>query len=134
MKRTPLRRKTPLAQRSATPKAKHVERTAQLGRMKRKRVSKTALEARHLARIAAMPCCVTGKRPVEVHHLMKAPGKRTRRDHRWVVPLHYLEHRGATGIHGLATEAKYEAHHGLVDGYLIAWAAREWEVSCGDVG
>lgn len=132
MKRTPLRRKTPLRSRSAMPRAKHVERTAQLGRMKRKRLSKTALEEKHLARVAALPCCVTGKRPVVVHHLMRAPGKRTRRDHRWVVPLTDELHRNtaAESVHGLGTEAKFEAHHRLVDGYLVAWAAREWEVTC----
>jgi hypothetical protein len=127
VKRTPLVRKTPLRSGATKPKVKHPERTAQLGRMKRKRVSKTALEALHLARLATMPCCVSGRRPVEPHHLMKAPDKRTRRDHRWVVPLHHTMHRGPAGVHGLGSEAKFEEHHGLAPGFLIAWAEREWE-------
>jgi hypothetical protein len=118
MKRTPLRPKRP------TPRRKAPERAP--GRMKRPRVSKTAQEARHLERVAGLPCCVTGKRPVEVHHLMKAPDKRTRRDHRWVVPLHYLMHRGPEGIHGLGSEAKFEQHHGLRQDYLIAFALGAW--------
>lgn len=130
MKRSPLKRKTPLARKSAKPKRTHPERTAQLGRMKRERVSKTELEAKHLARLAAMPCIVTGKRPVEVHHLMTAPDKRTRRDHRWVVPLHYLMHRGPAGVHGLGSEAAFEKHHGYAPGWLIAWARKEWEGTC----
>jgi hypothetical protein len=123
MKRTPLRAKR------ETPRRTHPERV-QHGRTKRKRVSKTAAEDRHLARVGALPCCVTGKRPVEVHHLMKAPDKRTRRDHRWVVPLHYLEHRGPDGIHGLGSEAKFENLRGLVAGFLIAEADRLWRESC----
>jgi hypothetical protein len=33
-------------------------------------------------------------------------------------------------VHGLGTEAKFEAHHRLTPGYLIAWARREWEETC----
>jgi hypothetical protein len=129
MKRTPLVRKTPLRSGATKPKVKHPERTAQLGRMKRKRVSKTALERHHLARMAAKPCCVSGLVCVEVHHLMRAPDKRCRRDHRWVVPLIASLHRGPEGIHGLGSEAKFEEHHGLAPGFLIAWAQREWEAT-----
>ena len=128
MKRTPLTRKTPLKRKRDSIRVVHPERV-QHQRMKRKRVSKTALEAQHLARLAGMPCAVTGKRPVEVHHLMKAPDKRTRRDHRWTVPLHHTMHRGPAGVHGLGSEAAFEQHHGLAPGFLIAWAQREWEKS-----
>lgn len=125
MKRTPLTRKTPLRSKRATPRREAGR--VQHERMKRKRVSKTALEAKHLARLAAMPCIVSGKRPVEVHHLMKAPNKRTRRDHRWAVPLHHTMHRGPEGVHGLGSEELFEKHHQLAPGFLIAWAKREWE-------
>lgn len=128
MKRTPLNRKTPLKRKRDSIRVTHPERV-QHHRMKRARVSKTALEAQHLARLAAMPCVATGKRPVEVHHLMKAPDKRTRRDHRWAVPLHYTMHRGPTGVHGLGSEEKFEQEHGLAPGFLIAWAKREWEIT-----
>jgi hypothetical protein len=130
MKRTPLVRKTPLARKAVKPKAVHPERTAHIARMKRKAVSQTALEKRHIARLHDLPCVVTGKRPVEAHHLMQAPGKERRRDHRWAVPLHYLAHRGPEGIHGLGTEAKFESHHGLRRGFLIELAAKLWEETC----
>jgi hypothetical protein len=130
MKRTPLVRKTPLARKAARPKAVHSERTAHLGRMKRTATDMNALEEEHVARIRKMPCLVTGKAPVDVHHLMKAPGKRCRRDHRWVIPLHRSKHNGGpTSLHGLGTEAKFEKEHGLAPGYLVAWAKREWEES-----
>lgn len=128
MKRTPLKRKTPLRSRAVMPKAKRSERTAHIGRMKRTATSKSALEDKHLARVAGLPCCVTGRRPVVVHHLMKAPGKRCRRDHKWVVPLINDLHRNESkeSVHGLGTEAKFEAHHHLVPGFLIAEAERLW--------
>ena len=44
MKRTPLKRKTPLRSRAVMQKAKHSERTAHIGRMKRKATDYTALE------------------------------------------------------------------------------------------
>jgi hypothetical protein len=129
MKRTPLNRKSPLKRRRDSIRVTHPERV-QHNRMKRERVSKTAIETQHLARLAAMPCIVTGKRPVEVHHLMRAPNKRTRRDHQWAVPLHYLMHRGPAGIHGLGSEELFEREHGLAPGFLIAWAAKAWEETC----
>lgn len=131
MKRTPLKRKTPLRSRAVMPKAKHVERTAHLGRMKRRATDMNALEEAHVARIKAMPCIVSGKKPVDAHHLMKAPNKRCRRDHRWVVPLHRSMH---DCLHGLGSEAKFEEHHKFAPGFLIAWAQREWEVSCTLIG
>jgi hypothetical protein len=133
MKRTPIVRKTPLRSRSTTPKVKHPERTAQLGRMKRKRVSKTELERQHLGRIASMRCIVSNEYVICVHHLMKAPGKRTRRDHRWVIPIApRLHNMGDDSIHGLGSEEAFERKHGLVPGFLIAWAKREWEASCNE--
>jgi hypothetical protein len=98
--------------------------------MKRTATDMNALEEAHVARIRLMRCLVSGKRPVEAHHLMKAPGKRCRRDHRWVVPLHHTMHRGPKGVHGLGTEEAFEKEHGLAPGYLIAWAKREWEKTC----
>jgi hypothetical protein len=131
MKRTPLVRKTPLRSRAATPKVKHPERVAH-GRMKRKATDMNALEELHVARVRKMPCLVTGYAPAGVaHHLMKAPGKRCRRDHRWVVPLTALYHNmGDRSVHALGSEAEFERVHGLAPGFLIAWAKREWEKSC----
>lgn len=131
MKRSPLKRKTPLRSRAAKPKAVHSERTAHIGRLKRKATDMNALEEAHIARIKAMRCLVSGKQYVDAHHLMKAPGKRCRRDHRWVVPLHReLHNGGADSVHGLGSEALFEQRHGFAPGYLVAWAQREWERSC----
>jgi hypothetical protein len=96
--------------------------------MKRKATDMNALEERHIARIKAMPCLVSGKRPVDCHHLMKAPDKRCRRDHRWVVPLHRdLHNGGPDSVHGCGTEARFEVRHGFQRGYLVAWARKAWE-------
>jgi hypothetical protein len=114
------------------PKAKHTERTAHLLRVKRKATSTTTLEKRHIERLHKLPCVVTGKRPVHVHHLMIAPGKERRRDHRWAVPLFTELHvLGADSVHELGSEAKFEAHHGLRCGWLVEQAARLWAESGG---
>jgi hypothetical protein len=130
MKRTPLVRKTPLARKSPKPRQTHPERTAHLSRTKRTATSTSALEKKHLDRVGTLPCAVSGKRPVDKHHLMVAPGKERRRDHRWVVPLHpSLHNQGAESVHMLGSEAKFEAHHGLRRGWLIEQAAKLWEES-----
>lgn len=128
MKRTELKRRTPLRSRAVMPKTKHPERTAKLGRMKRKATDMTALEERHLERVRKMPCIVTGYKPAGVaHHLMKAPGKRCRRDHRWIVPVTALYHNlGDRSVHALGSEAAFEDHHGFKRGLLIELAARLW--------
>lgn len=128
MKRSPLNRKTPLRSTAAKPKAVHPERTAHIGRMKRKATDMNELEEHHVARIKAMPCLVSRRAHPDPHHLMKAPGKRCRRDHRWVVPLHRSMH---DFLHALGSEAAFEKHQGLTPGFLIAWAKQEWEKSCG---
>lgn len=90
MKRAPLKTKTPLRSRAAKPKAKRVERTAHLGRMKRRATSKTAEEAAHLERVAGLPCLICHRvGPSTVHHVRH---KITRsgtfaRSHQRVVPL-----------------------------------------------
>lgn len=60
----------------------------------------TAASKRHMSRVAALPCCVCGDRPVELHHVMegRTPG---RRSPDWlVIPLCVSCHRGQGGIHG----------------------------------
>lgn len=60
MRRTPLKRKTPLRQRSVKPR--------------RPRKRSGAAEKRHLARVAAMPCIVCRKPgPSTVHHVRRRP-------------------------------------------------------------
>lgn len=88
----------------------------------------SAAEHRHLDRIAAMPCVVTGRRPVVVHHVMRCPGKVRRRDHRFVTPLvPELHNFGPLSVHGLGSEVRFREVHGID---LAAWAITEWEVSC----
>lgn len=133
MKRTPLRRKTPLRVKRPTPRRN--EGRVDHGRMKRKATDYTALEEAHVARLKKMRCVVTGKQPVDVHHLMKAPDKRCRRDHRWTVPLHGSMHnRGDNSVHGLGTESMFEVMHGLKPGFLIETAERLWRESCMQIG
>jgi hypothetical protein len=125
-----VKRRTPLARRSARSKVKHPERVRH-GRIKRRITDMNALEEKHMERLLGEPCCVTGQRQIERHHLMKAPAKRCRRDHKWVVPLIPKLHQNWSpiSVHGLGTEAKFEAFHDLPDGFLITVAEREWNVS-----
>lgn len=136
MKRTELKRKTPLRSRSAKPKAGAQERSAQPPRkpMKVKRKpSKPAAIKRHLERVAAMPCIVSGRPgPSTIHHVRH---KITRsgtfaRDDRRVVPLapefHLIQHGPRDSV-----EAIHEA--GIFERFgvdLWAEAERLWEESC----
>lgn len=117
MKRCRLQRKTPLKAKTGL---------KQSGPIKPKRRGKKAPDlAAHIARVAAMPCCVTGQRPIHVHHVMHAPGKTTRRDDRFVVPLiPALHNMGDQSVHMLGSERKFLEVHG-VD--LVAVAIRLWE-------
>ena len=125
-----MKRGAPLSRKAKRPRVKHPERVTH-GRIKRKITSINALEATHMDRMLGLPCCVTGGRPIERHHLMKAPNKRCRRDHQWVVPLKPELHQNWSkeSVHGLGTEEKFELHHDLPIGFLIEVAAREWETT-----
>lgn len=61
----------------------------------------SAKGARHMGRVASLPCCVCGAQPVEVHHILegRTPG---RRSPDWLaIPLCPDCHRGSfNGIHG----------------------------------
>jgi len=61
--------------------------TINKGRMKRKDKKPNALERMHMARVRQMVCVVCGKWPVIVHHWLKCPYRRTRRDHLCIGPL-----------------------------------------------
>jgi hypothetical protein len=58
----------------------------------------TALEKRHMARVAGLPCLVSGRRPVTLHHVTGYADRMGRfsRSHRLVVPLapeyHLIQH------------------------------------------
>ena len=78
----------------------------------RKRNTATAAEKRHMGRVAAMGCLVC-RSPASVHHIMHAPGKATRRDHRWIVPLCRAHHQDRWGVHGLGSERAFQEHYGI---------------------
>lgn len=115
-------RRAPLRAKRLTPRRN--EGRVQHKRIKRPRVSKTAEEARHLKTVAGLGCLICGA-PANVHHLMAAPGKRCRKDHRLVVPLCQRHHQGDHGVHGLGSEAAFLALWG-VD--LIEWGVRAWSL------
>lgn len=105
MKRTPLKRKTPL-------------------KAKRKPAKPTALKRYH-AYVAQMPCCGCGSWPVEVHHVISDGFKRLTKDHRLVLPCCPLCHRsGPTALHVIGTR-KWNALHGFAqhERALALWEA-----------
>lgn len=93
------------------------------------RLVPTAAEQRHMDRVRAKGCVVTGASEVVLHHIMKCPGKTKRRDHRFVVGLvPELHNMGPASVHELGSEARFLEVHGID---LAAIAVREWENSCG---
>lgn len=122
-----MKRNAPLPARRATPRRKAPERVAHNRSKPKAGAAPTAAERRHMDRVAAMPCLVTGQREVVLHHVMKCPGKRMRRDHRFVVPLTPEMHNmGDQSVHMLGSEARFLEVHGID---LAAWAVRLWEES-----
>lgn len=62
-----------------------------------------------MGRVAALGCIVCrklrlGATPAEVHHIREGTGK-GRASHYETLPLCYLHHRGADGIHTIGTKA-----------------------------
>lgn len=122
-------RRTPLKSKRATPRRN--EGRVQHIRIKRKRGDRVPVEDAHIARVASLPCIVTGSTGTHIHHLLQAPGKRAGRDHRWIVPLHPDMHmHGDHSIHRLGSERLFERVHGLPEEWLIEQAAKLWRESC----
>ena len=71
-----------------------------------------AAEKRHYTRVAEYGCIVC-QAPAELHHVLRADGKETRRDPRFVVPVCPDHHRGRYGIHGLGSEAAFDDMYGV---------------------
>jgi len=116
-RRIPLKAHKPLARKPMKRRARNP------------RLNATAQERRHMDRVHAMGCVVTGAADCVLHHVMKCPGKTKRRDHRFVVGLApELHNMGPQSVHALGSEAKFFEVHG-VD--LPALAVREWANSCG---
>lgn len=53
----------------------------------------------HMARVAALPCVCCGAWPAEVHHVICGRYSQRRAPDTHTIPLCYLHHRGADGIH-----------------------------------
>lgn len=96
----------------------------QHARMKPKATTTTAEEERHVKRVRDLGCLVCGL-PAHAHHVMHAPGKRRRRDDRFVVPLCQAHHQGNEGVHRLGSEKAFEALWG-VD--LVMWCLAAWNL------
>lgn len=76
----------------------------------------TAAEKRHMARVAQLPCLVSGERPVTLHHVTgyaDRPG-RFARSHRLVVPLaaryHLYQHGPKESVEALGHRGFYRTH------------------------
>lgn len=53
----------------------------------------------HLAKVASLPCVICGVSPVECHHVICGRYSQRRAPDTHTIPLCYLHHRGAEGIH-----------------------------------
>ena len=60
----------------------------------------TKAEKRHLDRVAALPCCLCGESPVQVHHVREGQGFAQRASNWLAVPLCQSCHTGPQGLHG----------------------------------
>jgi len=75
----------------------------------------TADEKLHMARVASLPCLVSGKRPVTVHHVTGYADRMGRfsRSHRLVVPLAVEFHQhdyGSKSVEKLNHRGFYQEH------------------------
>jgi len=65
--------------------------------MKHKPRKREGMSEKHLEMIRQLPCVVTGRRPVEAHHLLRGPnvvrGMGMKAQDRWAVPVHADVHR-----------------------------------------
>lgn len=60
-------------------------------------VMATKAEKEHMAQVAQLPCIISGKQGVHIHHITHC-GRRL--GHFWVLPLHIDYHTGDKGLSG----------------------------------
>ena len=72
--------------------------------------NKTQAEMMHLSKVASLPCCISGMRPVQIHHLRYGMGMGQRNDNFHVIPLHYDFHQGRLGIHTMGRKKWQEIY------------------------
>jgi hypothetical protein len=87
----------------------------------------TALEKRHLARVAALPCLVC-RAPSTVHHVTAYSDRRGRfsRSHRLTVPLCPRHHQIQHGPHDSVEALGHQKFAAVHDVDLFAEAVRLW--------
>jgi hypothetical protein len=122
LRKSPLTRNKPLAAKRVIARAKPLQ-------VRRRKPAKSAAEKRHMDRVAAMGCLVSGK-PATLHHVSATiHGGRIARSHKRVVPLapeyHLIQHGPKTSVEALG-------HGGFFTTYgidLLAVADRLWAES-----
>lgn len=96
----------------------------------------TASERKHMDRVAQLPCLVSGRRPVTLHHVTGYADRMGRfsRSHKLVVPLapeyHLIQHGPAMSVEALGHQGFYQEWG--ID--LLAEAKRLWAESEGPYG
>lgn len=126
MKRTPLKRTTPMNRGSSGLTRKRAKdlRTNEL-RLKKspafksRKPAKTQADIDYMGRAARLGCMLCrhlewGETPAEVHHPRTGTGAGKRAPHQQSFPLCFEHHRGQTGIHGMGRKA-FEAHYGVTE-------------------
>ncbi len=95
MKRSPLKRSTPMA------RGKPMARTTSKPKPRAIGTPSASAGSKHMGRVAELPCCLCGTSPVEVHHILEGRIKGRRSASFTTIPLCYDCHRGdKNGIHG----------------------------------
>lgn len=123
-----LKRFAPLARNKPLARTKLI---AKLRRRASRANRKSAAEMRHMDRVAALGCLVSGK-PATLHHVTASiHGGRIARSHKRVVPLapeyHLIQHGPKSSVEALG-HAGFFAAYGID---LLAEADRLWEESNG---
>lgn len=77
----------------------------------------TAEESARLSFIAAQPCVICGRWPVEVHHCKSGRYSQKRAPHNKTIPLCYDHHRGDAGFH--TNQRLWESLYGPDTDYLL---------------
>lgn len=118
-----------LARRKPLQAKSFVQRSKPLRRKPRPR--KTEEECLHFARVAKMPCLVSGERPVTIHHVTASiHGGRITRSHKRIVPLaarfHLIQYGPRESVEALGHAGFYREYG--ID--LLAEADRLWEETC----
>ncbi len=80
----------------------------------------TAAGRAHMARVAQLPCCVCGSRPVEVHHVISGRYGQRKASDLQTIPLCHYHHLGAGGIH--TNKSLWEETHGPDTDFLAVVA------------